>query len=219
MLSANDIFKFIALSVLGALVFVAAAYFAQTHSDEITRIVGEKNFFGMAAYVGITAASIVIASLSAVFLLPLAANVWGPALTAALSIVGWTIGAMLVFWICRSYGKPLVKKFISLKNIEWLENVFPEDFGLIRLVLLRMSIPVDILSFALGLFTSVSTKKYFLATFLGVIPFGIVASYASLLPPVYQLVASATGIFLFLCGLFLIRLSTKERATKSANDR
>jgi len=46
------------------------------------------------------------------------------------------------------------------------------------IVLLRAIIPVDALSYAIGLFSRVSLWKYSLATFIGMVPMAFIISYA-----------------------------------------
>lgn len=50
-----------------------------------------------------------------------------------------------------------------------------QDFWL--LVFLRMILPVDFLSYAIGLLSQINFWKFSLATFIGVIPFSFLFSY------------------------------------------
>jgi hypothetical protein len=54
---------------------------------------------------------------------------------------------------------------------------FPLTFW--NIVLLRMVIPVDVLSYALGLFVPMPLSRYVLATAIGVSPFAIIFAFAS----------------------------------------
>ncbi len=106
----------------------------------------------MFLYVFIVIIAVVIAPVSAMPLLPIASNMWGGFIAATLNIIGWTIGALIAFAIARKYGILLVKKLISIGKIEHVQALVPEQNIFWSIVFLRMAIPVDILSYALGLF-------------------------------------------------------------------
>lgn len=143
---------------------------------------------GMSAYVSLTASAIVIAPVSTLPLIPLAAVTWGWVTAALLSIIGWTIGSQLAFWLARRYGKTLVQTFISLERFTGFEQRFTGRNLFWMVVLLRMTIPVDILSYALGLFSQMSHRSFFGATIIGIIPFAFVFAYLGSLPPQIQII-------------------------------
>jgi uncharacterized membrane protein YdjX (TVP38/TMEM64 family) len=144
---------------------------------QVVEIITSTGFFGMIFYVFITAIAVVIAPISTFPLIPIASIVWGYVVAAILSIIGWTIGAQIAFIIARRFGKPLVQKFISLEKLESFEKRIPEKNLFWSIVVLRMTVPVDILSYALGLFSKISYSKYFWATIIGVTPFAFIFSY------------------------------------------
>lgn len=171
----------------------------------------DKGILSMLIYVFIVIVAIVIAPISAMPLLSIASNLWGWILAAILSIVGWTIGALIAFEIARKYGVPLVNKFVSLKKIEQVERRIPKQNIFWSIVFLRMVIPVDILSYALGLFSEISRNKYFLATLIGVSPFAFVFAYAGEMPFYYQIIAFSIALMIFLAGLFFTKnMSVKQ---------
>ena len=47
---------------------------------------------------------------------------------------------------------------------------------------MRMVIPVDVLSYAIGLFSTMSLKSYTLATVIGITPFAFIFAYTAKLP-------------------------------------
>lgn len=144
---------------------------------QIGEIVINSGSLGMIFYVFITAIAVVIAPISTFPLIPIASIAWGFVISAILSIAGWTIGAQIAFMIARRFGKPLVQKFISLEKLEAFEKRIPEKNLFWSIVLLRMTVPVDLLSYALGLFSKISYSKYFWATIIGVTPFAFIFSY------------------------------------------
>jgi len=189
------------------LLFLLSAYIGQTNFLNINEFL-DRGILGRLVYVFITITATVIAPLTALPLLPIVSNAWGWFTAAVLTIIGWTIGSLIAFIIARRYGIPLIKKFISLKTIEKYEKLIPEENVFWTIVFLRMSIPVDLLSYALGLFSKIKTGKYILATIIGVAPFAFIISYVGTFPFYYQLIALAAALLTILTGL-LIRKKLK----------
>jgi len=180
-------------SVLGLIVvvtfFIVATVLAQKYENELQLFVGQKGIsVGMVSYVLITALAIVIAPVSTLPLIPVAVGVWGWVATGILSVIGWVIGSQIAFHLARSLGKPFIQKIVSLERLEKFEKHFSEKNLFWIVVFLRMTVPVDILSYAVGLFSRMRSASYFLATLIGVIPFAFVFSYAGALPISSQII-------------------------------
>lgn len=186
------------MTVVG--VFILAAYFAREYSDILEMAVLERGVWGMGIYILVTMIEVVVAPLSTLPLIPIASFAWGGFMAAILSIVGWVGGAIVAFILARKYGRPLISKLIDLEKMERLEKVMPEKHIFWSLVFLRIAIPVDILSYAVGLFTKVGLATYSFATLLGVIPFAFVFSYAAVLPVGYQIVAGVLSLVVIYLG-------------------
>ena len=167
--------------------FVLVSYFTRQNIDFLKDLIGN-DFRGVLIYVLITTIAIVVAPISMMPLIPLASNLWGWFNAAIINVIGWTLGSLVVFFICREYGKPLIKKFVSLDKIYKWENKIPKKNIFFTLVLLRMSIPVDILSYALSLLTKINFRTYALTTIIGIIPFSFVFSYLGTIPIIYQII-------------------------------
>lgn len=185
-------------SFLGLLAIVAlfalSSYFVRQNIDFLRGLIG--NEFGILFYILIAIFAIVIAPVSMMPLIPLASGVFGWLYTAIFSVIGWTLGSFIVFFISRKYGVDLIKKFVSLEKLEEFENKIPKENVFIDLILLRMIIPVDILSYALSLLTKVGFKTYALTTFIGIIPFAFVFSYLGTIPLKYQIVGIVVVMFI-----------------------
>ena len=176
--------------------FVVSAFYSQKYGEEAKIFVERGGVFGMVAYAVIAVIATVAAPISVAPLMPIAANVWGVAATAALSILGWTIGSLVAFAIGRRYGLPLAQKFISVHNLEKLHKHIPQKRIFWSVVLLRIMIPVDLLSYALGIFGVLGWRRYTLATIIGITPFAFIFSYLGTLPISYQLFSIPAGILL-----------------------
>jgi len=189
--------------VILVVLFVLASVFADTYQTQMRELVANENGVGMIAYVLLTIISVVVAPVSTLPLIPLASSMWGWMIAGALSIVGWTLGAQFAFLLARHFGKPLVSKIVSLEKLNHLEDRIPKKHLFWTIVLLRMTVPVDVLSYALGLFSRMKSAPYFFATLIGVAPFAFVFAYAGTLPLLYQMEALALGLFImFLAYVF-----------------
>lgn len=132
---------------------------------------------GAAVYVAAVASSVVLVPLSSLALIPLAAHVYGVLMAALLSGAGWWIGCLIAFQIAR-WGRRLVERVTSLEAVDRLEHKIPEDVGFAGIVVLRMVLPVDIVSFALGFLRDLRFSTYAVASLIGIIPFAFLWSFA-----------------------------------------
>jgi len=176
--------------------FILSSYIANLYIDELKDFAFSNYKTGVLVYIFIFTLSIVIAPISSLPLIPLASNVWGWQLAAIYSVVGWTIGDIIAFLLSRKYGKPLIKKLISLKEVERAEKFIPEHHIFISVVLLRMTLPSDGLSYALGLFSNIKFKTYVLATIIGSLPFAFVFAYLGTLSVKWQILGLTVSFIL-----------------------
>lgn len=196
--------------------FLLTSYLVKNNLNYIEYLIGA-GYISMLIFIFILIVSTVIAPVNAVPLLPVASFMWGWFTTGILSIIGWTIGAMIAFGLSRNFGVPLVKKFVPLKDIGKYEKLIPEKNLFWSIVFLRMSIPVDILSYILGLFSHIRYSTYFFATLVGITPLAFVLAYAGTLPVKYQIIAFLAAIIALLIGLkirqmYKLRKMLKEKA-------
>ena len=183
---------------LFVLFFVLVSYFTQQNLTLIESFLSRSSsFFGMFLYLFFAFFATVFAPVSSIPLVPLASKLWGWQMTAFLSVLGWWIGSLVAFYIARKFGRPVVEKIISMKKLEKFENKIPKDNLFVYLVFLRMVMPVDILSYALGLFSKVSFFVYSLATLIGIIPFAILFAYAGSLDLKEQLLVLLLALSVF----------------------
>ena len=182
--------------------FIFFSYIIQTNLNAIQSLM-QNNLIGMTIYTLISIIAIVIAPISTLPLLPVASNLWGWQTAGILSIMGWTIGSLIAFILARKYGVPLIKKFISIEKITEIEKSIPQKNVFWSIVFLRMVVPVDILSYALGLFSKIKTKSYLTATIIGITPFAFVFAYLGELPFYYQIFGLIIAGILILIGLII----------------
>ena len=200
--------------LLVVLFFIAVSYFVQANNDVIRNYIEKRSLVGMLVYLGANLTAVVVAPVSALPLIPVAANVWGWFVTGILNIIGWTAGAVIAFVLAQKYGKPIIKRLVSIEKLEKIEKILPEQSVFWGVVFLRMVTPVDGLSYALGLFSKMSLWQFFLATLIGITPFSFVFAYAGTLPVVYQILALGAAIVIFISGWMFMK---KRKEKQSAN--
>ena len=105
---------------------------------------------GAGLYIVLVAASVVLLPFSSLPLLPLATKSYGVVLAALLSAAGWWAGSLIAFQIAR-LGRRYLERITSMGAIDRIEDKVPDDIGFGGIVVLRMILPVDVVSFALGL--------------------------------------------------------------------
>jgi len=110
-------------------------------------------------------------------LLPLVAQNFGVLPTALLSAAGWWTGCLIAFQIAR-LGRRYLERIISMEAVDRIEDKIPDDIGFGDIVVLRMILPVDVVSFALGLLKRLRFRTYAVASLIGILPFAFVMSYA-----------------------------------------
>ncbi|MBU4536710.1 VTT domain-containing protein [Patescibacteria group bacterium] len=145
--------------------------------DVIKAYILQNPVLGGLVFVFLMILSTVIPPITIFPLIPVLGMILGPFIVMVYSVVGWTIGSIISFVIARYLGRPFIAKYISLEKIDKWENRIPEKNEFLYLVFLRIISPVDILSYAVGLFCRISLWKYSIASFIGVIPFSFIFAY------------------------------------------
>jgi len=182
--------------------FVLFSYIVQTNMEFFKELMG-KSILGMFIYIFIAITAIVIAPVASLPLMPVASSLWGVALASALSVIGWSIGSFIAFIIARKYGVSIMKRLVSLNEINRFEDKIPQENVFWSVVFLRMIIPPDILSYALGLLSKMKTSSYMFATVIGLIPFAIVWAYIGLIPFQFQILVLLIAILILLVGFYI----------------
>jgi len=164
--------------ILAYLGIFAIFYIWSGPIDYLQEITKEGDIGAPLAFILMAFLAVVVAPLTVVPLIPVASVVFGPFLAGLYAVIGWFLGSVVAFILAREFGKPVLKIFVSLKQIEKYESYISQKMELWWIVLLRMIVPVDALSYALGLFSRVKLWKYSVASLFSIMPFAFVASYA-----------------------------------------
>ena len=101
------------------------------------------------------------------------------------------------------------RKLTSMRRVKRLKAYVPKDLFW-SIVVLRMFMPMDVISYVLGLFTDMSWPSYAIATALGLTPSAFLLAYLGKTPHAYTLITIVLG-----CGVIAaIIASTGRRGTR-----
>jgi len=194
--------------------FVAASYFSQASSKLLIDSIGIYGSYGMAIYVIGAIIATIIAPLSFLPILPIAVALWGSFNAALLSIFAWTVGSIIIFLIARRFGEPIVRHFVGKRKMQYIHDLLPINYIFLAVIVLRILLPVDLVSYALGLFNVMPFWPYVLATLIGITPFAFTFSYLAEMPVVLQISALTVGLFVIALGFPHVQRKYKEIFSK-----
>ena len=186
-------------------------------------LAAERYWWSLSVYFVLIIVGIIVMPLSVAPVVPFMAKIFGPFAVFAVTWAGWVAGSAAVYYITRRWGQRLVGKLFSIEKLQEFETRMPNHMDFWLLLLLRTFIPVDILSYAVGLFTKISFGKYMLATAVGIVPFAFILSYG----PDALVGNNPWLLFVFLVLLFVMLTSLavfyfsswfKEHATIYTHD-
>lgn len=93
------------------------------------------------------------------------------------TVIGTGLGAVLVFWLSRRFGRPLVEKLIKKENLDKFDFVMGKNAPFILfLFFLIPATPDDLICYIGGL-TEISIKKLTALFILGRLPSTVVVNY------------------------------------------
>lgn len=199
------------------LILLAVAMYASTQANVVATLEGHMrgDVIGGMFFILMLIAAVVLAPIAALPLIPIATALFGPFFTGIYSVIGWTIGGILAFIVARYAGRPLLSRLVTLETLARYERVVPNKIAFITLVLLRMIIPVDVLSYAVGFLSTMPLRTYAAATFLGVIPFSFIFAYGSsaIVARQYFTTGALVGlaVAIFCSVLYLMRSISNRR--------
>lgn len=195
-------------SVLGAvLLFVVALALTRGFEAQITAALEGRGSIGLGVFFATTALAVVFPLFTNMPLVPIAVVLWGPAWTAVILELGWIAGSAASFALARLLGRAVFQRFPLLTRHTEIDRLIHPAHPLLSLVVLRMTFPVDILSFALGLFSARTTAvQNLLATAIGVAPFALLFAFLPALSwPVQAALLAASALAFVAYGLWVLK--------------
>jgi len=158
-------------------IIITGLFFWPVPLTAVAAYIATLGMWGYAAYVLVLVIAVVLVPVTVVPIIPLVAGVFGPFITGVLTVVGWTLGSAIAFLLARTFGRPLLECLMDTKNLDAVVARFPLKLQFVSIFLLRHILPVDLMSYALGLIPGVRFGTYLAATGLGVIWFSFAFAY------------------------------------------
>ncbi|HEX9368005.1 MAG TPA: VTT domain-containing protein [Vicinamibacterales bacterium] len=183
--------EYISLAIVASII-IAALLLARHYDAPLRRFIEENPVPGVFLYVLLNILDAMVAPGATLPLIPIAAKAWGRIPAALVTTVGWTTGSLLGFLIARRWGASAVRKITSYDRVKRLRKYIPDNLFW-SVVLLRTVLPMDVISYVLGLFTEMSWQSYLAATSLGLLPSAILLAYLGKLPHAYEIFTLCLG--------------------------
>ncbi len=199
---------------LAVVAFGAALWMTREFAESILLALAAYPRLAVMVFVASSALAVLLPVMSNLALVPLAVLAWGPAWAAGLLLLGWVVGAALSFTLARHARPWLLRHFPTVQRHSDIDRLIHPEHRIGSLILLRMTFPVDVLSYALGLFSRRATWLENLAsTLVGGAPFAIVFS-------VFPTLGTAKQVTLFLACtvVFLLHLAWVLRHEGASDD-
>lgn len=199
-LSGTELWHSVRAGLWVVVLFAAGVLAAREYAAQIETALVDYAALGIGMFIASSAIAVLLPMLTNLPLVPAAVVAWGPAMTAALLLLGWMIGAALAFALGRHARSLTLKHFPSAQRHANIDRLIHPQHRLWSLILLRMTFPVDVLSYSLGLFSrSTSATENLLSTTLGAAPFAVLFA---LLPTLST--STQSGIFIASTLAFVI---------------
>lgn len=157
--------------------FVAAIGLARHFAAPMHEALSDHALLGTLVFFVSSVVAVLLPMLTNLPLIPIAVLEWGPWWTASLLLAGWVVGAALSFWLGRDARTLILRHFPSVQRHAGIDRLIHPQHRMGSLILLRMTFPVDVLSYALGLFSrSTTLLENATSTALGAAPFALMFS-------------------------------------------
>jgi uncharacterized membrane protein YdjX (TVP38/TMEM64 family) len=184
--------EYLTLAIVAGII-VGALLVVRVYDAELRRFIEQHPLPGVFLYIALNILDAMIAPGATLPLIPIAAKAWGHVPAALVTTVGWTVGSLLAFLIARRWGASAVKKITSYERVRRLKKYIPDNLFW-SVLLMRAVMPMDVISYVLGLFTDMSWQSYLGATALGLLPSALLLAYLGKLPNAYQIFTICLGV-------------------------
>jgi len=202
--------RLILFVIIITILFLLFSYWSKVYADSIRNFVGN-SIHGIIIYIILINLDVILAPSSVIPLIPIATSVWGWQIAGLLTLISWTTGSIIVFFITRKYGVPIIKRMTSIEQIWKMQKAIPEKNLFMGVVLIRIFIPFDIMSYAISLFTKVNLRTYAAATFIGFAAPAFILAYVGGFDLNTQLMVALIGIVIIIIFSLLLYFESKIR--------
>lgn len=197
-LSWAELLPAIRLGVWVVALFAVALVLARMYSAPIQDMLHAHPRLAILIFATTSVVAVLMPVLSNLPLVPLAVLAWGPVWTAWLLLAGWVVGAVISFMLARHARELILRHFPSATRHADIDRLIHPRHRLVSLVLLRMSFPVDVLSYALGLFSRRTTvTENAVSTALGAAPFAFLFALFPTLTATAQVIVFVGSTLVF----------------------
>lgn len=204
--------------VLAAIFLAGIAYATIKYGPYLTKLASKPqqlkdalNSFGwkgVLVFILLQILQVVVAAIPGEFVQLAGGYLYGSWLGTLYSLMGIITGSVIVFFIARFLGYPIVRAFVSQKNLDKFNFMMNSNKSEVAMFLLFLipGIPKDILTYIAGL-TPIKPLRFFIIITIGRLPalFGSSVIGSSTQKGDYLLVVilSAAALVLFTAGLLL----------------
>jgi len=167
----NFFYAAIFIAVILVLVYFGRYFKAIfTSSDSIRDWVFHFGAWAPVVTMLVEAMQVVIAPLHNFFVNFAAGYIFGPWLGGLYSYVGWIVGAIAAFWLCRSLGRGFVRLFVKEDKLHQFDTVMERGQHMIFMLFLLPGPPDDFLVYLIGLTKGVSFRSFLTMILISKIP-------------------------------------------------
>jgi len=176
--------------------------------DRLSGLLNSYGWKGVLVFIGIQMLQVVVAAIPGEFVQIAGGYIYGTWLGTLYSLTGIVLGSVLVFFIARLLGYPVVRLFVSSKQLEkysFMINSKKTEAAMFVLFLIP-GIPKDVLTYIAGI-TPVRPLKLFAIITIGRLPALLASSYIGSSTEkgnyVIVILISIAAIILFVAGILL----------------
>lgn len=154
--------------------FVAAVWLTRHYEATVYEVLTRHAWLALGLFFLTSVTAVLMPVMSNLALVPAFVLVWGPGRTALVLLAGWIVGAALSFILGRHVRSLILRVFPSVGRHADIDRLIHPRHRMLSLIMLRMTFPVDVLSYALGLFSVRTTLvENLVSTTVGAAPFAI----------------------------------------------
>jgi uncharacterized membrane protein YdjX (TVP38/TMEM64 family) len=176
--------------------------------EKLHRLLNSFGWKGVLVFIGIQILQVLVAAIPGEIVQIAGGYIYGTWLGTLYSLIGILIGSILVFFIVRLLGYPLVRLVASEAQIEKFNSIFgsAKSEAAAFILFLIPGIPKDILTYIAGV-TPVKPLRFFIIIMIGRFPALLASSYighgTQMGNYLVVIILCVAAVVLFLVGLLL----------------